>query len=99
MALFLTDPLNRMTVPFWKIPDVAGTEIGYFSIARRSNHRHAAATRDNVSPLRSNRVPMQLAQGTRLEAHRYGGKARRYGKFVYSVLHRRAGCTAPALRT
>src|ERR1700677_2577278 len=88
-----------MTVPFWKIPNVAWAEIGYFRVARRRHHGHAAAPGNNVSPLGSDRVPVQLAQGTRLEAHRHGGEARRYGKLVYSVLHRRARRTTPAFRT
>src|SRR5580692_655340 len=87
-----------MTVPFWKIPNVAGPEIGYFRVARRRDHSYAAASGNNVSPLGSDRVPMQLTQGARLEAHRYGGEARGYWKLVHGVLHGRARRAAPAFR-
>src|SRR5919199_3093922 len=68
-------PLYRVTITPWEIPHVPRTEIVGSRIATRMQNSRAAVSRDYVRPLSRVCVPVQLAQATRLKAHRHAGDA------------------------
>src|SRR5579864_5074675 len=80
MALLGTQSLQRVAVPAGEIPGVAGLEFGNLRLAVWRDHCSAAAAGENVGPFRRQRVPVQLPNRARLQAHRNSGDALRHGK-------------------
>src|SRR5438552_8890598 len=60
MAGHQTQRLDRMTVIFREIPEIAWTEIDNFSLALGVYHRHLAMPLDDIGPFRRI-VPMHFA--------------------------------------
>ena len=61
-----TEGLNRVTVAFWKIPEIARAEIHDFGLPCGVDYRHLAMSFDDIGPL-GGIMPMHFAGAARIE--------------------------------
>jgi hypothetical protein len=76
------DPLDRMAVPAGEVPDVSGPEINDLAPVLWIDGGDAAASFDHIRPFGGVGMPVQLAQGSRLECHINAGKLLRDRKLL-----------------
>ncbi len=65
----------------WKIPDVAGVEVGDFGMPLRIDRSDPAAPVEHIGPLCGIGVPMELAQSAGRELHQDTRELLRHRKF------------------